>query len=184
METEPHFIKDLTPENLNDPFLIQSLLRFYNQVSLRGHNEEPRSPEVFKRNALLTLNNLKGKIVFAIDSQSEICGYVAGYQVFDFCKESYGLEDDVPEGTYYYVYGLGHSSGEIPVLLQMIRTLLSEIEPDYILGLVDHEAAIYKKKFYPLRGWTEVKANTEFAKGSSYFYIKADKVIKGGDKNE
>lgn len=36
METESYFVRQLSPENLNDPLLFQSLLRFYNQVNIRG----------------------------------------------------------------------------------------------------------------------------------------------------
>lgn len=157
----------------NNPDFWLDLVRFYKKVSCRG--ESDFSPPDFINGLKAILDSTGGKVVIAVDAEEKICGFIGGYVAN---IENIGMVpgEDVPQGSMYYMFGLGSSAKDLSVRTGLVEEILAEVETDYCLGLVCHKSPIYKRKIYPRRGWIEVEKSSfpDF----SYFYIRREEVIK------
>ncbi len=165
-------------KQLGDPLLIKSLCCFYNEAIVKEKTKKTYTPEEFSSEFLLgTLQSPGGKIVLARRNDGQVCGFLAGY-FSDFNQNNFLLETPVPKGAYFFMFGLSNTTQDIKVLLGLTTTLLENVEAEYCFCSVSHQAPIYQKNFYPIRGWTEVKSSLPLAKDKSYFYIPREKVIR------
>jgi len=170
--------QSLSEEQLTEQQLVSSLCDFYNQATVKENTERVYTQEEFAQGVLQdTLQAEGGKIVFAVNQDKEVCGFAAGYNT-DFNRQTFQLERDVPEGTYFYMFGLGNSTNDPSVIFGLVSRLLNGVETDFCVGLVSHDAPIYKRSVYPRRSWTEIKSNLPIAQEKSYFYIRREEVIK------
>jgi len=168
----------LLEEELTDERLVVSLCDFYNQAIKRENTERIYAPKEFAENLLLmTLQAEDGKIVYATNKSGAVVGFVGGYRS-NFKREDFLLEMDIPEGKYYYMFGLGSSTGDPRVILGLINAIIDKLDVDYCVGLVSHEAPIYQRGIYQKRGWKEVGSGLPIAEGKSYFYIEKKEVIR------
>lgn len=167
-----------TRDQLTDADLVGYLCDFYNKATKKENTDRVYTPDEFSTDVLqATIQANGGRIVYARDGNSQVCGFVAGYNT-NFNQKDFQLETPVPEGTYFYLFGLANSTQDPTVLFGLTTTLLEDLKADYCVGLVSHEAPIYKKRVYPLRGWTEIKSGLPIAQGKSYFYIPRQEVIR------
>ena len=168
----------LSESQLADQQLVAALSDFYNRATIRENTDRIYTVEEFAQEVLLnTINTDGGKIIFATTQTGKICGFVAGYNT-DFNRQNFQLETDVPEGKYFYMFGLGSSESDPSVVLGLATQLLNGVDADFCVGLVSHDAPIYQREIYQRRGWFEVKSNLPVAKDHSYFFIPRKEVLK------
>ena len=178
MLSEQYSARLLQHVDVVDPEFKKNLLSFYNGVCLRDHDDSPRTEEQFSQYLSRTTLDPNHRTVLTHMMSGDICGFVAGYFAEGFGQENFALREPVPEGSYFYIYGLGSSAKNFTVIMNMINVLLCDVQTDYLLSLVDHNTDIYKRQIYQRRGWIEVMSDLEIAKNSSYFYIPFEQARK------
>lgn len=173
----PIEVATLNRDQLLNDGLLASLHNFYLQSAVREGAASFYEAEELEEMLLDTLDSPGGRIIIATTPTGEVCGFVGGYDT-DFTQVDFQLDAPVPEGTYFYVYGLQSSTGDPSLIYHLAKQLLEDVKADYCVGHVAHNAPVYQRRIYHKRGWKEVRSNHPTLCQHSYFYIPRKEVIK------
>lgn len=157
--------------------LLLALCEFVNQsVKKEGGNRKFEIAGIMT-DVLYSVKMDGGQVLYATRNGGEVCGFIAGHEA-NFNKQDYQLKSDVPKGKYYYIHGLGNSTGRLAVSLGLVSRLLNGVNADYCFCSVYHNSPIYQGGIYLMRGWTEIQTSRPDTEDYSYFYIKKEEVIR------